>query len=74
MGAKVFVVAIENGQLQGIDDTADSIDDTSGKQPVKGPRRKRVNELSKGEYAGPAHSYIDDGGEPFWTGYPKAGH
>lgn len=42
MGAEIFVTAVENRKLQSVNNTADCIDDTAGKEPHKGFPGKAV--------------------------------
>lgn len=74
MGAEVFMPAVEERELEGIDYSTDGIDDASCQKPVEGCPGQGVDELSEGQYAGPAHGYINHRGEPFGTVHPEAGY
>ncbi len=70
MGAEFLVPGIKKGELQGIDDASNGINDASGQQPQECSRGKSVQKLPEHQDAYPAHGDIDDGGKPFGTGDP----
>ncbi len=74
MGAEVFMPVIEDRELQGIDNSSDGINNSTGQKPHKSRRRQGIDKLGKGEHAGPAHGDIYHGGEPFGTVNPEAGY
>lgn len=65
MAAESWMQLVEDWQFQGIDHTADRINDPTGKQPEKLLRSKGLIELGKSEDAGPPHSNIKDRRYPF---------
>ena len=69
---EILVLRIEDRKLQGIDHTADGIDDTAGKEPSK-PARGRLWKIgTKSKYTQPAHSNVDHRGKPFRAVDPAA--
>lgn len=71
VGTEKFMSRIEKRQFQCIDDAADSIDNSAGKKPEKGRKRKQAPELPDDGQADPSHGDIEYGGEPFRTVYPE---
>ena len=70
MGAEEFVLSVKNGKLQGIDHTADGIDDAACKKPAEGGMREHVPERSEDAETYPPHGNINNGRKPFRTGDP----
>ena len=70
MGAEEFVLSVKNGKLQGIDHTADGIDDTACQKPAEGSMREHVPECSEDTETYPAHGNVDNGRKPLGTGDP----
>lgn len=71
VAAEVLVLAVKDRELQRVDHTAHGVDDASCEEPSEGCRGHVVQDLGEGEYAGPSHPDIEDGGDPFWTVYPE---
>lgn len=72
MGAEIFVVGVEEGELQCVDHTAHSVDDASCQQPQEGGGGQSVKQLAEHQDADPAHGDIDQGGKPFGTSDPES--
>lgn len=71
MGAEEFVMGIEQGKLQRINDAADRVNDAPCQKPQKSCSGKGVEKLPEYKDTYPAHGDIDQGGEPFGTGDPE---
>ncbi len=71
VGAKVFVLGIENRKLQRVNDSADGVDDATAQKPQECGEGKGIQQLTEYKYADPAHCNVNDGGEPFGAGNPK---
>lgn len=71
MTAEAWMAVIEDGQLQGIDDAADGVDDAAGQQPAELCGAQVVPQLREGQDADPAHADIQHGGYPFWAVDPE---
>lgn len=71
VAAEVFVFVVENRELQGIDDSADGVDDSACEEPAESSRCEGIYNLAEGEDAGPSHSDIEEGRDPFRTKYPE---
>lgn len=72
MGAKVFVSGIKKWNFQGIDHTADGVNNSACKKPVKACARECVKDRDKCKDAEPAHANIQYGGQPFRTCDPAS--
>ena len=70
VGAKETVLCVENRQFQGVDHTADCVDDTACEKPEKGTVRQGIPKCAKYSKADPAHGNVDDRGKPLGTGDP----
>ena len=70
VGAEIFVSGVEQREFQGVNDSADGVNNSSGQQPAKTCAGERMDNPGEGEYADPAHGDIKQGGEPFGTGNP----
>ena len=64
VGAEILMLRIEDRKFQGIDHTADGIDDAAGEQPCKGRWCECCHDLADRHDAYPAHRDVDHGGEP----------
>ena len=58
MGAESFVPAVENGQLQSIDNASNGVDDASGQEPSEGSSGQGIENLGERQNAHPAHGDI----------------
>jgi len=67
VGAEVFVQPVKYREFAGINDSADRINDSAGKEPAKRIVVEQGHNITKGEYAQPAHGNVENGGHPFWT-------
>ena len=72
VGTEVLMPAVKNRKFQCVDHTADGIDDAAGKEPHKSFSGQTVQNLGKCQNAGPSHSDIEHGGNPFRAVYPKS--
>ena len=72
MGSEILVFRIENRELQGVDDTTNGIDDTSGQEPAEACAGKVSENRDEGQNTEPAHSDIDHRREPFRAVDPAA--
>lgn len=61
MGTEKGVLSIKNGELQGIDYTADGVDDAACKKPSECGVGQDVPQRTEDSHAYPAHSNINDG-------------
>src|SRR5699024_6823417 len=68
---EVFVPAVKDRKLQRIDDAAHSVNDSACQQPSECCGGHIVQDLGEGQYAGPAHSDIEYGGDPLRTVNPE---
>ena len=64
------MLCIEDRQLQGIDDTANGVDDAACQQPQERRRGQGLKQRSEYQNTYPAHCNIDHGRKPFGTGDP----
>ena len=71
MGTEILVFSVENRELQSVDNTADSIDDTSCKEPQKRSMRKNIPKSAEDTEANPTHGNINQRRKPFGTGDPQ---
>src|SRR5699024_3051098 len=67
----VFVPAVKDRKLQRVDDAAHSVNDSACQQPSECCGGHIVQDLGEGQYAGPAHSDIEYGGDPLRTVNPE---
>lgn len=58
-------------KLQRVNHSAHGIDDSSGQKPYECLKRKCKVDITKSKDTQPAHSDIENGGEPFRTGNPE---
>ena len=66
------MLRIEDRKLQGIDHTADGIDDAAGKEPSEACAGQTMEDRNKSKYTQPAHSNVDHRGQPFRAVDPAA--
>ena len=64
VGAEIFMLRVEDRQVQRVDHTADGIDDAAGEKPCESGRCESGNDLADRHDAYPAHRDVDHGGEP----------
>lgn len=72
MRSEIFMLGIEDGQLQCVDDTAYSIDDAAGQEPAEACTGQVVEDRYEGQNTEPAHSDVDHRREPFRAVDPAA--
>ena len=58
MGTEIFMQLVEYRKFAGINDAADGVNDSSGKQPAKSFVIKQCNDIGKGKYAQPPHGNV----------------
>ena len=66
------MLRIEDRKFQGIDHTADGIDDAAGKEPSEACAGQTMEDRNKSKYTQPAHSNVDHRGKPFRAVDPAA--
>lgn len=72
MGTEIFMPGVKNWQLQGIDDSAYGVDNSSCEKPVEACPGKSLENRDKGKYTKPAHTDIEDGRQPFRAVDPES--
>ena len=72
VGAEILMLRIEDRKFQGIDHTADGIDDAAGKEPSEACAGQTMEDRNKSKYTQPAHSNVDHRGKPFRAVDPAA--
>lgn len=70
--SEILVSGIKDRQLQGVDHTADGVDDPTSQQPAKSGFGQCVDDREKGQDTQPAHSNVQYRGNPFGAGYPES--
>ena len=74
VGAEGFMPGIEQGKLQGVDNAARRINESSCQQPQEGGGAQRIQQPAEDQHAYPTHGDINNGGKPFGTGNPAGFH
>ena len=70
VGSEELMLCVEDRQLQGIDDTANGVDDAARQQPQERRCGQGFKQRSEYQNTYPAHGNIDHGRKPFGTGDP----
>ena len=65
MGSEIFMPAVKDGQFQGVENTSQRINNTSGQKPAESGGGKAVDNLRKSQNAYPSHSNIQYRRKPF---------
>ena len=68
--SEIPVPVVKQGELHGIDDSPQGVDDAAGQKPEKSRLRQGLDDLGDGQNAHPAHGDVYEGGEPLGAGDP----